>query len=115
MLKQIIEEGATVEINGVECRILSVGEHNVNGEPAGFSYSFRPVEDIEKDEDLARQAEERRRREEVEAAEARAQESENAPVSEEEAAVEENSEVESENSPEGSDEKTTQENGLPVN
>lgn len=108
MTDKIIEEGAEFELNGVKCRILSVGEHNVEGEPAGYSYSFRPVEDIEKDEELAQQAEKARAAERAEEAEKRAQ-------AEAEAQSEEIFEVESENSPEGSDEKTTQENSLPLN
>ena len=49
MLEQIIKEGEIFKINGVKCQILSVGSHEVDGEPAGFSYSFRPVDDILKD------------------------------------------------------------------
>lgn len=117
MPEQIIEEGATLEVNGVQCRILSVGAHTVDGEPSGFSYVFRAIEEIEEDQRLAQAAEERREAEDkVRAAErAEAAQPENETEDTSEVSAEKISEPESEISPEGSGEKTTQENGLPLN
>lgn len=118
MSNQIIEEGATFELNGVQCKVVSVGSHQVDGEPAGYSYSFRSVEDIENDEQVARDAEANREAEEAQAAadaEAARANAENTFEGTDAETAEKDSEVESENSPEGSGEKTPQENGLPLN
>ena len=82
MTEQIINENETFELNGVTCQILSVGAHTVDGEPAGYSYSFRPVADIEQDARVAEEAERKREEAEAAAAEERAKES----ASEEQAA-----------------------------
>ncbi len=57
MLDQQFNEGEVFELKGVEFKILSVGSHQVEGQPAGYSYSFRPVADIEKDAEIAASAE----------------------------------------------------------
>ena len=51
-MEKLLEEGEVFEIKGVKCQILSVGNHQVDGEDAGFSYSFRTVEEIKNDPNL---------------------------------------------------------------
>ena len=57
MHEQLFEEGELFTVKGVELQILSVGNHQVDGEPAGFSYSFRVADDIKKDAEVAATAE----------------------------------------------------------
>jgi hypothetical protein len=59
MHEQLFKEGQVFIYEGVKYKILSVGNHQVADEPAGFSYSFRPLDDIEKDEAIAKKAEEK--------------------------------------------------------
>ena len=58
MKDQMFNEGEVFKVKGVEFQILSVGDHQVEGKPAGYSYSFRSVDDIEKDAEVAAQDDE---------------------------------------------------------